>query len=194
MKNSKISIRRLAVSAMMIALSLVINELLKFDLAFVQGGSITLCSMVPLALIGWTWGPTWGFACGCIMGTLDMLLGGLGNFSWVTGLVAYLLLIFFDYILAYGMIGLAGIFRRRIRNRTFAIGLGAAFGCCCRYLCHFVTGVTIWRDVTSDLLSSVIYSAAYNAGYMVPELLITVVGCCAIVNVKPLMKMLDSMR
>lgn len=182
---------RIAISAMLIAISLVINELLKFDLPFLQGGSITLCSMVPLVLIGWVWGPLWGFGCGCLMGLIDMLIGGLGNFAWVTGLLPCLMLILFDYLIAYGAIGLAGLARRRIRNRTAAIGIGAAVGCFLRFVCHFLTGVTIWRDVTNDLVSSVVFSVTYNGAYMLPELIITVVGCCAVAQIKPLMDLLE---
>ena len=185
------NVKRLAVSAMLIALSLALNELLKFDLTFVQGGSVTFFSMVPLCLIGWVWGVPWGLACGAIMGTLDMLLGGLGNFAWVSGAVAYLMLILFDYVIAYACIGTAGILRGRIKNDTLAFALGAGAACFLRFVCHFITGVTIWRDLTSDMLSSVIYSVTYNGAYMLPELIITAIGCAAVVNVRPLMRELD---
>ena len=179
------------ISAMLIAISIVLNELLKFDLTFIQGGSVTAFSMVPLALICWVWGAGWGFACGAIMGLLDMLIGGLANFSWVNGLPAYLTLILFDYLVAYGCAGLAGIFKGKIKNKVISIGTGVAVACLLRFLCHFLTGVTIWADYSQNITAVIIGSITYNGAYMLPELIISVIGCVAVINVKPLMKTLE---
>ena len=136
--------RRMTVSAVFIALSLVLNILTPIKWPF--GGSVTVFSMVPLALIGWCYGIGWGFLSGAVMGVLNMVIDGLSNFSYVSGIVAYLILIFADYFIAFGVIGLAGLFRNKIENRSVAIGLGAFIGCLLRFLCHFISGVTIWAD------------------------------------------------
>lgn len=193
MENSskKNNVKRLVVSAMFIAISVAINELLKFDLTFIHGGSVTAFSMVPLALIGWTWGIKWGFACGAIMGLIDMFIGGLANFSYVSGIVAYIVLILFDYIVAYGCAGLVGIVKNKIKNKTVAIGIGATFACLLRFLCHFLTGVTIWADYSENITAVIIGSITYNGAYMLPELIITVIGCVAVINVKPIINSLE---
>lgn len=193
MENSskKNNVKRLVVSAMFIAISIALNELLKFDLAFIQGGSVTAFSMVPIALIGWVWGAKWGFVTGATMGLLDMLIGGLSNFSWVSGILAYITLILFDYVVAYGCAGLAGIFRNKIKNNAVAFALGAALACFLRFICHFVTGITIWADYSENIWAVIIGSVTYNGAYMLPELIITIIGCIAVVEVRPLMKMLE---
>ncbi len=191
MSKSKITTKQLVVSAMFIAISIALNELLKFDLPFIQGGGVTVFSMVPLALIGWVWGPAWGFASGCIMGALDMVIGGLSNFAWVSGIPAYLTLILFDYVVAYGCGGLAGIFRNKIKNNILAIGLGAGVACFLRFICHFLTGITIWADYSENITAVIIGSITYNGAYMLPELIVTVIGAVAVMSVKPLMKELE---
>lgn len=193
MKNSstKNNVKRLVVSAMFIAISIALNELLKFDLTFIQGGSVTAFSMVPLALIGWTWGAKWGFTCGAIMGIMDMLIGGLANFSWVSGILAYMTLILFDYVIAYGCAGLVGITRNKIKNPTIAIGLGAGIACFLRFICHFLTGVTIWADYSENITAVIIGSITYNGAYMLPELIITVLGCVTVINIKPIINSLE---
>ena len=108
--------RRMTVSAVFIALSLVLNILTPIKWPF--GGSVTVFSMVPLALIGWCYGIGWGFLSGAVMGVLNMVIDGLSNFSYVSGIVAYLILIFADYFIAFGVIGLAGLFRNKIENRN----------------------------------------------------------------------------
>ncbi len=191
MRKRKITTKQLVVSAMFIAISIALNELLKFDLPFIQGGGVTVFSMVPLALVGWVWGAKWGFFCGAIMGVLDMIIGGLGNFAYVAGIPAYLTLILFDYIIAYGCGGLAGILKNKIKNKIAAIGIGAAVACFLRFICHFVTGITIWADYSENITAVIIGSVTYNGAYMLPELIVTVIGCVAVIGIKPLMRELE---
>lgn len=189
MSKSQNLTKRLVISAVFIAVSIVLNELTPIKFPF--GGSVTVFSMVPLALLGWTYGIKWGLVCGAVMGTLDMLIGGLQNFSWVSGILAYLILIFADYFVAFGVMGLSGMFKYVIKNQTVAIGLGAAVACLLRFVCHFISGVTIWADYTNGWVGAWIYSLTYNGSYMLPETLITIIGCCAVINIKPIMKALS---
>ena len=115
MSKSQNLTKRLVISAVFIAVSIVLNELTPIKFPF--GGSVTVFSMVPLALLGWTYGIKWGLVCGAVMGTLDMLIGGLQNFSWVSGILAYLILIFADYFVAFGVMGLSGMFKYFVISR-----------------------------------------------------------------------------
>ncbi len=178
--------KRLVISAMFIAISIVLNEITPIKLPV--GGSVTPFSMVPLALLGWHYGLSWGLTCGATMGVLDMIVGGLENFSYVAGIPAYLTLFFLDYFVAYGIMGISGIFKGKIKNDGVALSLGAGLACTLRLLCHFITGVTIWADYTDGFASVWAYSLSYNASYMVPEIIITVIGVLAIANIKPIMK------
>lgn len=178
--------KRLVISAMFIAVSIVLNELTPINLPF--GGSVTPFSMVPLALLGWQYGLSWGLTCGATMGVLDMIVGGLENFSYVAGIPAYLTLIFLDYFIAYGIMGISGVFKGKLKNNTLEFASGAGLGCALRFICHFITGVTIWADYADGFANVWGYSLSYNASYMVPELIITVIGVVVISNIKPIMK------
>ena len=96
---------RLVLSGLMIALATVLS-VISVPLPF--GGSVTLAAMVPLVVIGQLYGTRWGLLTCSVYGVLQLLLG-LDNFSYVTGIAAYLMVIFFDYVLAYGAVGLSGL-------------------------------------------------------------------------------------
>ena len=181
--------KRWTISAVFIAVSVVLNIFTPIKFPF--GGSITVFSMVPLALLGWTYGIGWGFVCGAVMGTLNMLLDGLSNFSYVSGIIAYLVLIFADYFVAFGVLGFSGMFKNKIQDKTVAFGLGTGIACILRLTCHFISGVTIWGDYANGFGGVWLYSLTYNGLYMLPELAITVIGACIIINIKPIMKALE---
>lgn len=175
--TKKQKVRRIAESAIMLALATILSELAVFKLPY--GGSVTLFSQVPMVVISYRYGIKWGAFSGLVMGVVQMLFG-LGNFSYVSGLVAYLILIFADYIIAFGSLGLGGMFRSKISNSAVALPLGGAVVSVIRFICHFISGVTIWGDYSNGSMGAVWYSLTYNGSYMLPELIITVVGCAVI--------------
>jgi thiamine transporter len=113
------------------------------------------------------------------MGAIQMFFG-MGNFSYVSGIAAYLILIFADYIIAFGVLGLGGMFRNRIKNDAVAMAIGGGVVSLIRFICHFISGVTIWGDYSNGSMGAVWYSFTYNGSYMLPELIITVIGCAVI--------------
>lgn len=167
--------RKLCETAIMIALATALSYVKMFELP--MGGSITLFSQVPIIIIGYRYGAKWGVSTGIIHGVLQMLLQGLGNFSYVKGIGAYLILIFADYVLAFMFIGLGGaMFKKTVKNQTIALALGAFAGSALRFLCHFVSGVTIWGEYANGWKSVWGYSASYNGSYMAAEAAISIVG------------------
>lgn len=173
-------IRRLAESAIMLALSTILAELAVIEFPF--GGSVTVFSQVPMVVISYRYGIKWGIFSGLTMGIIQMLFG-MGNFAYVSGIVAYLILIFADYIIAFGALGLGGMFKNKIKNSAAALALGGAVVSVIRFVCHFISGVTIWGDYSGGAQAVWEYSLEYNAGYMLPELIITVVGCVVLASV-----------
>ena len=175
---------KLVFSALMIALSVVLSF---FRFEFLYGGSITIFSMVPLVLVAQMYGVPWGLLTGMVYGLIQMVLG-LKNFGYVTGLSAYAMVFFFDYIIAFGAIGFSGV-TRRIKNRAVAASLGSIIGCFLRFVCHFVSGITVWKAMSWDDAPAFItprmleadmvpytYSLFYNGGYMFPEMILTALG------------------
>ncbi len=178
--TKKQKIRRLAESAIMLALSTILSELAVVKFPF--GGSVTVFSQVPMVVISYRYGIKWGVFTGLVMGVIQMLFG-LGNFSYVSGIVAYLILIFADYIIAFGALGLGGMFRNKIKNPVASLALGGAVVSVIRFICHFISGVTIWGDYSGGAQAVWEYSLEYNAGYMLPELIVTVFGCVVLASV-----------
>ncbi|WP_289475156.1 energy-coupled thiamine transporter ThiT, partial [Klebsiella pneumoniae] len=55
-------------------------------------------------------------------------------------LLNFFLVIFLDYILAFGVLGLGGIFSKKENPSPFTAALGAFFVTALRYLCHILSG------------------------------------------------------
>lgn len=171
--------RKLTECAVMIALATVLSYIKVFELP--MGGAITAFSQVPIVIIGFRHGWKWGTFTGVVHGVLQLLLQGLGNFAYVKGIGAYLILIFMDYVLAFAVLGLGGsFFRKSIKNQSLAIGAGAAAASAMRFLCHFISGVTIWGDYAEGWSGVWIYSLTYNGSYMLAECIVTVIGTAAL--------------
>lgn len=166
--------RKLTETAIMLALAVALSYVKMPDLP--MGGSVTLFSQVPIIIIGYRYGWKWGVSTGILYGILEMLLQGLGNFAYVKGVGAYLILILADYVLAFMSLGLGGALFRKLKNQTVALGVGAFVASALRFLCHFVSGITIWGEYADGWKSVWGYSAAYNGSYMAAEAAITVVG------------------
>lgn len=178
--TKKQKIRRLAETAIMLALATILAELPVIEFPF--GGSVTIFSQVPMVVVAYRYGIKWGIFSGLSMGLIQMLFG-LGNFAYVSGLGAYLILIFADYIIAFGALGLSSMFKNKISNPVTSIALGAGVVSFIRFICHFISGVTIWGDYTDGAQAVWKYSLTYNAGYMVPEAIITIIGCVVLASI-----------
>ncbi len=176
MSNSQINAtRKLTETAIMLALAVLLSYVTVFQAP--MGGSITAFSQVPIVIIGYRYGFKWGAGTGVIYGVLEMLLQGLGNFAYVKGFVAYLILILADYVVAFACLGIGGaLFRKVIKNQTLALALGGAVASLLRFVCHFISGVTIWGEYADGWKSVWAYSFGYNGYYMLFEGILTVIG------------------
>ena len=171
--------RRLAESALMLALATILAEVAVFELPF--GGSVTLFSQVPVILISYRYGVKWGLTTGLAL-SLIQLIFGIQNFSYVSGISAFMILAFCDYIIAFSALGLGGMFKYKIKNDVLAISFGGVVVSVIRFICHFISGATIWKDYAEGA-PVLEYSFNYNASYMVPELIITVIGLVVIAGI-----------
>ncbi len=165
--------KTLTESAVMLALTVVLSYLKLLDLPY--GGSITLCSMVPPILIAYRHGLGWGLSVGLANGLLQLLMG-VSNLSYATSATAAVCIILLDYLLAFTVTGLGGIFKKTFKSQTTALALGTALVCILRYAFHVVSGCTVWAGLSIPTNEAFIYSVCYNATYMLPELLIAVIG------------------
>ena len=142
------------------------------------GGSITLV-MVPLILFAVRYGAPWGILAGVAFGTLKYFFAEGFAVSWVS--------IIFDYSVAYGAVGLAGLFRVK-GNDYSKLPLAAFVGCLGRFVIHFISGVTVYAQYMPEefmgmtMTSPVFYSVLYNGTYMLPNTILAIVICALLMK------------
>ncbi len=155
MHNTKL--RALTEGAILIALAEILSLLPLYK--FPWGGSIDL-GMLPIIVfcIRWGFGP--GMIATTAHGILQALLGSSGGFvGWQSFLG--------DYLVAYAVLGVAGLFRGRFIPATL-------IACAVRFLVHYVVGATVWGEYMPEsffgmtMTTPWVYSALYNGCYMVP--------------------------
>lgn len=164
---------RLTETAIMLALGFILSMLKIIDMPF--GGSVTAFSMVPIILIAYRYGTGWGLLSGFAASLLQMLMG-LKNLTYATSAGAVIAIIFLDYIIAFTAMGLGGIFKGKIKDSGISAAASALIVCIIRYLCHVISGCTVWAGVSIPTADGLLYSFVYNAAYMVPETIVTAVG------------------
>ena len=59
-----------------------------------------------------------------------------------------------------------------MKNQALALTLGGLLVCLVRYLCHVISGATVWAGMSIPTGGALIYSFIYNATYMLPETII----------------------
>ena len=162
--------RKLVESAVMIALATVLSLLKLVDLPY--GGSVTLASMLPIALIAYRNGLGWGLGTGLAYGVIQQLLG-LKTLTYFTGAGSVIAVILLDYVLAFAVIGFSGVFRKTGLSQATALTVGVTLGCVLRYICHVISGATVWAGLSIPTTAVLGYSFVYNATYMIPETIVT---------------------
>jgi thiamine transporter len=141
--------------AIAIALATVLSFIKILSMPY--GGSVTLGSMVPILLIAFRRDVKVGFLTGVIYGFVQLFLDG-----WFYSPIG----MFLDYPLAFGVLGLAGLFKKLPE-------IGVIIALICRFISHFISGVVFFGIYAPERMSPIIYSAIYNGGYMLPEMFIS---------------------
>ena len=169
--NQQPSVRRLVESAILVALASVLSLLKLAELP--AGGSVTCASLLPILIVAYRNGPLWGLGSGLVFSVVQ-LLTGLSVFSWVTGWQTIVAVALLDYIVAFAVSGLGGIFRKKERPQATALIFGALLVSLLRFICHYISGATIWAGLSIPTRAALAYSLLYNAAFMVPETVILV--------------------
>ena len=195
--NSKKTVQSQAIKlcecAIMIALAIVLDFFSKgissfiFPDIWVNGGGITL-SMVPLVFIAYRHGNKWGLLTAFVFSGIQILTGWYAPPAGTA--LSFVLCVLLDYVLAFTVLGVATFFRKM----KGGLYIGATVACVCRFLVHFISGVTIYRiNEPTELFNSIytnpwLYSAVYNGSYVLIDLIL----CLAILAIlsKPMRKYL----
>ena len=208
----QVKTKRITESAMLIAVAIVLELLSKLfipEQAF--GGQITVVSMLPIVLISYRHGMKWGLVASFTYALLEMALGAKtvgaaflpGFFGDGAMIGNAILMCLLDYILAYTLLALGGLFRDRIAHPGISLMCGSLVALLARFAAHILSGYILfsgWAEWYftqegfpawgAELVAAVspgalgwIYSAVYNGMYMVPEILFTALASLIIARV-----------
>ena len=189
MKQTRI--RTLCECAILLALAVALCYVKIFQLPF--DGSITLLSMLPLCLISIKHGVVWGLGSAFCYSWFQILQGGV--FAW--GLTPVMLVgsLLLDYIVAFTVLGLAGVFRKR---GTVGIIGGVAMVCALRFVVHFLAGVILWANFEEFVAFGqewvgrpVLYSLCFIGFYMLPETVLTVLAAIILFRLPQVKRLLS---
>ena len=204
--------RRLTESAMLIAIAIVLELISKMFIPEQPfGGQITIVAMLPIVLIAYRHGCRWGLVASFAYALLQMALGAktvsaaflpgyFGDGAMIGNAVVMCLL---DYVLAYTLLALGGIFRNRIKKGGLSLMCGSILALSARYLTHVLSGYILFsgwaewyftqegfpawgQQIVASLSPAAlgwVYSAVYNGMYMVPEIILTAIAAASIAKV-----------
>ena len=194
--------KRLTESAILLALAILLELLSKMfipEMAF--GGQLTVISMLPVVLISYRHGVKWGFVAAFAYALMEMVMGAKtvtgafqpGYFGDAAMVGNALIMCFLDYLVAYTLLGLGGIFRNTIQNPGLSLMAGSLVALGARYVTHIASGYILFSgwaewfftqedfpawgaalvENTSPQLLGFLYSVVYNGMYMIPEMIFT---------------------
>ena len=173
----KNKLRILVEGAIMVAMAFGLSflKIVKFP----WGGSITVLSMLPIIVFSIRNGVGSGLMCSFIYSLTQLAQGIIGDGLLGWGLTPLLLVgcIFFDYVGAFTVLGLAGMFRKKGMGGWIS---GAIIAIALRYVLHILSGglifVTVGMIMDWDIQNAWVYSMVYNGAYMLPEMILTTIG------------------
>lgn len=187
MKDKNIvTVRLIVEDALIAALAMVLNSLKpNFPAGFYINISL---GFIPVAFLALRKGVVNGMISGLIFGILDLFLRGIGTSNVVSVLQA-----FFEYIVAFTLIGLAGVVREPLKNAinqkkhreaVLFMFLGIFIGCLAKFLCHTIASATFFSKYLSVGKNGSVWLAAFI--YQAPSFGLTfaiAAGCLILVYV-----------
>ena len=174
------SARQIVFCAAALALGFATSYIKVFSLPF--GGSVTLCSMLFVVLIGYWYGPEVGLMSGFAYGFLEFAQDG-GSYI-LSPMQACM-----DYIFAFAALGMSGFFYQK-KNGLIK---GYILAILVRGLFHTIGGYLYWMDYMPDNFPkslAAIYPIVYNYSYILAEAVITLI----VISLPPVKKALARVR
>lgn len=159
--------RSIVYGAVAMALAFVLSYARLFKLP--NGGSITFASLLPLMIYCCMFGTRRGLIVCSLYGVLQALQD-----PYIIHPMQFLL----DYPLAFGLVGVSGIFMEKgvfKEKKILAFLLGGVVAVLFRYICHVCSGTFAFAEYT-DFKAALAYSLGYNATYVFADMAISLVA------------------
>ena len=160
-ENKRIETKPLVFAAVAMALGVITSFLKLFEAP--MGGSVTLFSMLFICCIGYWYGLRTGLITGFAYGLLQLI-----SDPYIISLPQMIT----DYLLAFGALGLSGLFH----NKKNGLIKGYIAGVLGRYLFAFLSGLIFFASYAEGTgMSAPLYSLAYNGSYLGCEAALTLI-------------------
>ena len=179
-RGKRFTAKQIAFSGVAIALGTVTSMIKLFE--FPMGGAMTLFSMLFVTLVGYWYGTRMGITAAVAYGLLQLILG-----PYIINPVQPIV----DYILAFGALGLSGVFSKSKNGLV----KGYILGVIGRYFFAFLSGVIFFSSSAAEygftgFFGPVLYSLVYNGIYIGAEAAITLV----LLAIKPVRNAMASVK
>lgn len=164
-------------AALSVGLATGLSYIKLFDAPY--GGSITLFSLLPIALYSYMFGIRRGTLAGFVFSLLQLLQN-----PWIVHPVQFLL----DYIIPFSVVGTCGGLFKPLFERiqalspaakaSLSLSCGIVLGVILRYIFHLISGAVYFGSYAAGygIADEWLYSAVYNALYVFPDGAICVAG------------------
>lgn len=129
-----------------------------------QGGSITPASMLPMFLFAFMFGPVAGIIAGIAYGFLQFIQDPY---------VVHWAQVLLDYPLAFGAMGIAGLYRKNLAVSSFIGGFG-------RFFMHFLSGAIFFGQYAPEGMNVFVYSLSVNGVLIGTEVIICIAVAIAL--------------
>lgn len=159
-KTGRLTARQLAFCAAAISLGTVLSNVKLFH--FVTGGSVTLLSMLMVCLPGYWFGLEAGLTAAAAHGILQLVTNPY---------VVHPAQLVMEYLLAFGALGLSGLFY----SSKNGLLKGYAVGVAGRWIFASLSGWIFFKEYTWEGWNPLLYSLTYNGIYIFSEAAITLI-------------------
>lgn len=174
-KEMVLSVKQLVFCALALALGTILSEIKIID--FPWGGSATLLSMLVICLPGYFFGLGAGLMTGVAYGILQLFLDPY---------VLFPMQLVVDYLLAFGALGLSGLFA----NAKGGLIKGYLAGILGRYVFVTISGWIFFGSYAWEGWAPLPYSLVYNLIYIAAEGAITLV----VISLPPVQKAIGTVK
>ena len=158
----KFDTTRLAFASMALALATVASFIKLFKMP--MGGSVTVFSMLFIAIIGYWFGLGAGLTTAFAYGLLQLMID-----PYILSVPQMLI----DYIFAFGALGLSGLWSKN--KSKYALIMAYLTAITGRFVFAVLSGYVFFGEWAPEGWNPLMYSVAYNAGYIYAEGALTVV-------------------
>lgn len=207
MNQNRIRIRNVVIIstllAIAIALDVVTGLIPGLNLSMPLGGRLFNISLLPIILIGLFLGPVYGIIGAVTYGLFGFFFDGYALTYFAKNLSEAALVFFLDYIVAFGVLGLSGFFKKSLKTSVY-FGFTTLFVLMLRWLSSTIVGAILWASYasgsewTQNLMAGVnqntfIYSGIYNIIYTITTAIsIILIGSLSLPQFRELKLQFDS--